>query len=333
MSDIDEHYKEVIQSIEDGELIFFLGAGANQCDRIPQTPWYPASGFLPNARELAAFLADSSNIPDALRKMPCPECGRIPPLLDEQNSLSKIAEYITIKEDVPKLYNKLHKVFDKDRSATSLHEFMAEIPAIMRERDSPHPNQIIVTTNYDDLIEKAFNEKGQDVDVLSYMIPTGTSKCEFMHRLPNGEIRPIKPANEYTEVSPEKRPVIVKIHGAIDRKDKSRDSYVISERDYLEYLAGPDISSLIPINILSKLRNSSFLFLGYSLNDWNMRVFLHKIFESQRLKYSSWSIQRDADPYTVKYWKTENIEVINMDLGSYVQGFRSRMREASKEAV
>jgi hypothetical protein len=41
-----------------------------------------------------------------------------------------------------------------------------------------------------------------------------------------------------------------------------------------------------------KLRKSHFLFLGYSLRDWNLRVIFHRILGAQRLKYKSWAIQQ-----------------------------------------
>ena len=44
-----------------------------------------------------------------------------------------------------------------------------------------------------------------------------------------------------------------------------------------------------------QLRRSHFLFLGYGMRDWNLRVILHRIWGEQRLKYKSWAIQRDPD--------------------------------------
>jgi hypothetical protein len=73
------------------------------------------------------------------------------------------------------------------------------------------------------------------------------------------------------------RPVIAKIHGTIGRGMQDRDSFVITENHYIDYLSHTDIAQLIPVNIALRLRKSHFLFLGYSLNDWNLRVILHRL--------------------------------------------------------
>ena len=46
------------------------------------------------------------------------------------------------------------------------------------------------------------------------------------------------------------------------------------------------------MTLTAKLRKSHFLFLGYGLRDWNLRVILHRIAGEQRLNYKSWAIQR-----------------------------------------
>ena len=51
----------------------------------------------------------------------------------------------------------------------------------------------------------------------------------------------------------------------------------------------------MPVTLAAKLRKSHFLFLGYGLRDWNMRVILHRIAGEQRLTYKSWAIQRASD--------------------------------------
>ena len=92
---------------------------------------------------------------------------------------------------------------------------------------------------------------------------------------------------------PDERTVILKMHGAVDRAnpDATWDSYVITEDHYIEYLARTDIANLVPVTLAAKLRRSHFLFLGYSMRDWNLRVILHRIWGEQKLKYKSWAIQ------------------------------------------
>ncbi len=77
----------------------------------------------------------------------------------------------------------------------------------------------------------------------------------------------------------------------MDRASPERDSFVITEDHYIDYLTRTDISNLLPVTLAAKLRKSHFLFLGYSLRDWNLRVILHRIWGEQKLTYKSWAIQ------------------------------------------
>ena len=43
--------------------------------------------------------------------------------------------------------------------------------------------------------------------------------------------------------------MILKIHGAIDRLRPERDSYVITEDNYIDYLTRTDVSTLMPVTL------------------------------------------------------------------------------------
>ena len=83
---------------------------------------------------------------------------------------------------------------------------------------------------------------------------------------------------------PEERTTILKIHGVVDRQNRACDSYVITEDHYIDYLAHKDIAQQLPVQLLEKMSWSHFLFLGYSLRDWNLRVILHRIWGEQKFK-------------------------------------------------
>ena len=46
--------------------------------------------------------------------------------------------------------------------------------------------------------------------------------------------------------------MILKIHGAVDRPNARRDSYVITEDHYIDYLTKTDIGQLIPAELLGR---------------------------------------------------------------------------------
>ena len=112
--------------------------------------------------------------------------------------------------------------------------------------------------------------------------------------------------------------LILKIHGAVDRDEADRDSFVITEDHYIDYLTKTDIEQLLPSDILGQLRRASFLFLGYSMADWNLRVILHRIWGEQPLSYSSWAIRKDADPVEEALWRARKVDVLDIPLEEYI---------------
>jgi hypothetical protein len=219
----------------------------------------------------------------------------------------------------------LHNLFDVDYPSTPLHQFFATLPARLREKGYARCYQLIVTTNYDDLMERAFQAAGEPCDLVTYDAE-GEHRGKFWHWLPNGEVRLIEKPNEYQGLSLEQRSVILKIHGAVDRATNERDSYVITEDHYIDYLTRTDITNLVPVTLHAKLRKSHFLFLGYSLNDWNLRVILHRIWREEKLSYKSWAIQKDPGPIDQAFWSKRDVNILDVDLKDYIAALIERLQ-------
>jgi len=268
----DRHFSRVAKAIAAGNVIPFLGAGANLCDRPDKTPW-ALGGFAPSGRELALALAKDSDYPDP-----------------GEPDLLWVSQYFDAVLGEAPLYEKLRDVFDVDYPPSSLHRFIARLPALLRQRGAEE-QLLVLTTNYDDLAERAFEDAGEQFDVVSYEAKPGPLLGFFWHRPPDGEPVPIKAGSKYRGLALAERPVILKLHGAVDRDDKRRDSYVLTEDSYIDYLAGPPVSKQIPSTLLAKMADSHFLFLGYSMRDWNMRVILKQLWGGNQLGSKSWSVQ------------------------------------------
>jgi len=113
-----------------------------------------------------------------------------------------------------------------------------------------------------------------------------------LHLRPDGKRVPVPKHTDYRDFALEERTVILKIHGAVDRADASGDSYVITEDDYIDYLARANVAKLVPAHLMARMRTSHFLFLGYGMRDWNLRVILHHIWSEQTRQFASWAIER-----------------------------------------
>ncbi len=293
----DRHFSLVADLIRRGRVIPFFGAGANLCDRPDDAAWEPG-WFTPSGGELAVTLAERSYFPEK-----------------DASDLARVSQYADATLGEGGLYDVLHEVFDADYAPTSLHRLFARVPELLRVPRAPSrapvPQLLILTTNYDDLAERALTDEGEPFDVVWYEAKQrAAARGRFIHRAPDGEIFEVAPANKYTGLDPAQRPVILKLHGAIDRDDPRRDSYVITEDSYIDYLAGGDVGEQIPFSVRARMADSYFLFLGYSMRDWNLRLLLHRLWGDQPLTYRSWAVQEEAKPLEREFWRRRDVDVL-----------------------
>jgi DNA-binding SARP family transcriptional activator len=232
--------------------------------------------------------------------------------------LPRIAQYVTVMKGSGPLYDELHALLDADAAPSPIHRFFASLPPILRERGLPH--QLLVTTSYDLSLEAALLEAGEEFDVVSY-VAAGPGRGRFCHVAPDGTGRMIDLPNTYvTELSLEERTVILKLHGQVDRgPDRAWESFVVTEDDYIDYLARTDVAGAVPVALAAKLRRSHFLFVGYTMADWNLRVILNRLWSDQPLSYRSWAVQAEPQPLEREFWKRRDVEVLELAIDRYVE--------------
>src|SRR5579872_6151180 len=113
--------------------------------------------------------------------------------------------------------------------------------------------------------------------------------------------------------------VVLKVHGAIDRRNPDNDSYVIAEDDYIDYASGREIATLVPATLLKRLRGNHLLFLGYSPRLWSLRVFFRRIWHEPRFdQYSAWAIGQIGDALDERFWLRRGVDVLDVSLESFV---------------
>jgi hypothetical protein len=305
---IDQHYNHVMRLFIEGRIVPFLGAGANLCGRPLTQVWQEGQQYLPSGAELSTYL-----------KRDWHEC--------DETELTRVAQWVLEMGGSGELFNALHQLFNRNYPPTPLHGFLAGLPGVLASKNYPPRYQLIVTTNYDDLLEQALRAAGQPFDLVTY-ISDGEDRGKFSHTDPDGKVQIIKIPNQYADVAVDRRTVILKIHGAVNRNntDGEGDSYVITEDHYIEYLTRTELANLVPITVAAKLRKSHFLFLGYGLRDWNMRVILHRLAGEQKLTYKSWAIQRHPTELDQKFWDRRDVDILDIDLDQYVRQLQDRMR-------
>jgi hypothetical protein len=232
--------------------------------------------------------------------------------------LPRVAQYVAVMKGSGPLYDELHALFDADATPTPIHRFFASLPPLLRARGVPH--QLLVTTSYDLALEAAFLEAGEQFDVVSY-VAAGPQRGKFCHLAPDGTSHLIDLPNTYaTELSLEQRTVILKLHGQVDRgPEREWESFVVTEDDYIDYLSQTDLAAAVPVALAAKLRRSHFLFLGYRMADWNLRVILNRLWGDQPLTYRSWAVQPEPMPLEREFWRHRDVEVNELPLEQYVE--------------
>ncbi len=285
-------YPEIYEGLKEGNIIPFLGAGAPLYARNPkQKPWFQKQQgreeeifCLPTAGELADYLALRTSLPDG-----------------EKGELTKMAQYFEAVSGRLPLCKRLREIFSHEQPPTPLHDFLASV-------DKP---LLIVTTNYDDMMERAYDDliqrtyKDKPYDVVVHV--TDQAKVLWW---PHGKQEPQEVLAEDLLIDLANVSVIYKMHGAIDRRKDQVGHYVITEDDYIEFLTRMTRRSVIPAIFAEPFQSRPFLFLGYGLYDWNLRVILNRIQEFRgHPKFRSWAIETLIKPVERKLWEARGVDV------------------------
>jgi hypothetical protein len=276
-------YDEIAEALKAGDVVPFFGAGASI-----------SCGF-PAGSALAKRLVEAGNFPDA----------------DGHDNLALVASYLVqITRDSLKLNRLLRNVFCVEADPGELHRCVAAIPEV----------RLVVTTNYDDLIEKALGQRKPWV-----VVDRGTPG--------NVWLRPLGEAWQEVETKQLSRkiinwehPVLFKMHGSLDRADKENDAFLITEEQYVDFLGRPETGQ-IPQMLATRMKRKNFLFLGYGLKDWNVRVMLRKLMLTRNPaeNIKSWAIVREATASEKALWGAQGVDMFEIDLKIFAERLKEKL--------
>ena len=297
----ERHYEAVSRyMIDQGTVVPLLGPGV--------------TGTLPDGEKIASDLAQSFGIET------------------DGSDLPRVAQQVYVSVGRPDLVRRLRQILAGDCTPSPVHRFLARFPRQLEDLRLPSRYQMIVTTTYDANLERAFDEENEPYDLAVY-VASGPDQGRFVHFPFGRDPEPIAvpnrydkfPINDYGELE---RTVIVKIHGGLTGESfgyAAKDNFVITEDQYIDYLSSNPIESLVPVQILAKLTDSHCLFLGYSMRDWNLRVFLKRIWQDEPLGSKSWAIQRDPDVVEKDFWSQSQVDFFAAPLEQYVEELHRQM--------
>lgn len=303
-SAIEPPFGDIWDGLQGGRVIPFLGAGASLVGRDPVKPWDAVeSTFPPTGLELAHYLAKNAAFPSQDPR--------------DMDDLAKVSSYAADISGRPQLRRRLRTVLNRPFASGALHRMLAEVPAHL----------LVVVTNYDTLLEEAFRVAGKPFDLIVYPAERPAYGNSLLW-WPNGQTEPVAVEAKELDLDLDRTSVIYKMHGTIWPGSDQWDNFVITEEDYVEFLSRmtTNTSSAVPAQFYQYSRNRSFLFLGYSLRDWNLRVVLRNLrrqFESavqagERDDVPSWAIQWKPSPLEQRLWDRRNVNIFDMDLTEFV---------------
>jgi DNA-binding SARP family transcriptional activator len=298
---LDDHYREIVKAALAGRLVVVVGPGA----RNGASP-AADDGHLLSPDQVAAYLAECFDYP-----------------ADGDRDLARVSQYVALMKGTGPLYDELHDLFDRDYEPAPVERELAALATTLRGRGSPAP--LIVTASFDHSLERAFADAEEEFDTVCY-IGSGRHAGKFLHVSAERAVALVDAPNTYVELVPERRTVILKIHGQVDRSpDREWESFVVSEDDYIDFLSAPELAGVVPVGLVSKLRRSHFLFLGYPLRAWHVRVLLHRLWGRERVNYRSWAIAAGPDAVECEAWRQRGIDVFDLDSDEFVRRLEDRL--------
>ena len=285
--ELDGHFGRVVQLIQDGRLTFFLGSAISEPIILRAKEFY---GELAHVFECEALKEDHY----------------------------AVAQYIADRHGRENLYREIRKLFARTPlEPQETHELFAAWRGFKTLDGKPVPFPTIVTTNYDDVLERRLASAGLPYHLLSYQAD-GPHSGLFYHRTPDDDLRIIERPRNIRKLADAF--VIVKMNGGFDRQRRIPESYATARLDYWYLAAG--IPDIFPVAVQQTLSANPLLLIGTSLQAPDIESlvrFAHKEHPGPR----SWAITlRDTGK---EYWQQCGVEIMNLRLQPYVNELRARL--------
>jgi len=282
---VDRVLDLVAGGVRDQKCILFLGAGVHAPPPQGSPFSYPREERPPVGSALSRDLADA-----------CDFAGRFPG--DDAGNLQRVALAYEIDSSRARLVDAIAGAVDVGRVPSPMLRALARL-------DFP----LVITTNYDQLFERALRDVGKTPRVSVYN--------------PAGE-----PTTDFEDESAQS-PIIYKIHGDIAQ----RESLVVTDEDYIQFvlrMSDKDPYDPIPLSLKHFLKRWTTLFIGYSLLDYNLRL----LFKTLRWRIDpakipdTYSVDYQPDALILDVWQSQRryVKFIAQDVWSFVPALYEAVR-------
>ncbi|HTS62624.1 MAG TPA: SIR2 family protein [Candidatus Acidoferrales bacterium] len=275
----EKDWELLVKRIRQGRCVPFLGAAANISSTAAKYEGTPLGAEV--SKKLCTKLSNQPRDPE---------------------NLPRVSLHYEVSWDRPDLDDEVFDIIDARKKLPSpLLALLAELPF-----------NLIVTTNYDCLMEQALKDAGQKYRVL-VQPPEGFAAD----------------AKELLDLNGYDGKLVYKMHGTFGDDAVSSSRLILTEDDYIQFLTtvtGTADRIGVPNKVFGKLSSSSLLFLGYGLEDWDFRILYRTIIERQESRgpHKSYAIQKSPPQEWVKYWSDRRVEIHDYDVYQFATDLRAR---------
>lgn len=256
--------------------------------------------------------------------------GRITRLADPPDQLTSITSYYENKLGRTALWSNLRVVISGKNQPTPTHELIAAAAKRHFQQFSKNvQDYVILTTNYDCLMEDALDKAGVDYVAITTrksdqrVLVRFSDSIEDHENLSNEHSEKYYPDKFYMEKT-QPLALVCKMHGCLNpRLKQTDDGVVISDNDYVDYLEQMNSSQgAFPAYVRRVMQDKTFLFLGYSFADWNVRSVFQTIRKkrSENVKFRDFAVTSYLGEYEQQFFNRNNLGVLRTDLNTFTEG-------------
>lgn len=281
-------------------VIPLLGAGVTLSGRQVDRGARELDNF-PTPFELKELLARTCNFPAAHF---------------ETSDISVVASFFVRQQNRESLDELLERAFDRPQQPSATHRLIAEAAKTT-------PSMIILTTNYDTLMEQALGAAGVPFSVLSYLRDDPGADAPgrlALQRFPSKDMELVQPY----ELKPMAEPLVFRLYGGA--RFPRGGGYVLTEEDHLDWVVrlGPQ-GAMLPVFVLSTLWERNLLSLGLSASAWPQRGLL-RVFLERSNRPPGWAVTYRPSQIDIMTWQRYDITVFAVELNDWATRARTVMR-------
>jgi len=273
--------KRLTDRVQVGQCILFLGAGVHVAPPASSRYTYPDEHRPLIGGDLSEHLAGDCGFRNEFPGESLRDLQRVSLCYETTKGFGRNA-----------LMEVLRRQLTEGRKPSAALNMLAELPF-----------SIVVTTNYDHLLESALRGQGKEPDIFVYNPDSG------------------EPTLDARADPTLQRPLVFKMHGDIDKGS----SIVITDEDYITFVQRmSDKESLHPVpqTVRYRMKQWPTLFVGYSLRDYNLRL----LFRTLRWRVDAadippaFSVDQQPDPLVVRVLQNnlKFVTFIAQDLWTFI---------------